>query len=199
MNRTSCSGPLYILRQSIHDMQMTARRAVSPIIATLLLIAIAVAAGIIVYVFTNSLAGNLTQSGAQQVSDQVSMDAYSFPTSGSNACGSYTGPCVQLVLRNTGSSTVTFASLYYDANYCQSSGTVCTVFPTTVAAGTTCTTTGLWTAAGGPTCAAGQYAVITVGSPLPAAASAAGTSHLIRVVATDGGTFIFSVVAGRFG
>ncbi len=44
-------------------MQITARKAVSPIIATLLLIAIAVAAGIIVYVYVNSLCGNVTGGG----------------------------------------------------------------------------------------------------------------------------------------
>lgn len=41
-------------------MNFQRRRGVSVIIATLLLIAIAVAAGIIVYVFVNGLAGNLT-------------------------------------------------------------------------------------------------------------------------------------------
>ena len=69
-------------------MKVTARRAVDPIIATLLLIAIAVAAGIIVYVYVNSLAGGLTQSGGQQVSKQLSMDSYAFAASGAN-----TAPC----------------------------------------------------------------------------------------------------------
>ena len=46
------------------------RRAVSPIIATLLLIAIAVAAGVLVYVYVNSLSGNLTSSNGNQVTHQ---------------------------------------------------------------------------------------------------------------------------------
>src|SRR6266704_2594531 len=91
--RTSCSRPLYNLEESLRDMQLTARSAVSPIIATLLLIAIAVAAGIIVYVFTSSITGNLTQGGGTQVSEQISMDAYTFPSAG-------TAPV--LVLRNVG-------------------------------------------------------------------------------------------------
>ncbi len=59
-------------------MHVTVRKAVSPIIATLLLIAIAVAAGIIVYVYVNSLAGGLTSGGGQQVSEQLSLDAYNY-------------------------------------------------------------------------------------------------------------------------
>src|SRR5271169_3287013 len=101
-------------------MQFKARKAVSPIIATLLLIAIAVAAGIIVYVFTNSIAGNLTQQGGQQVADQVSMDAYTYPSAG-------TAPI--LVLRNVGSSSLTLSQIYFDGNLCQASGATCTLAP----------------------------------------------------------------------
>ena len=51
-------------------------RAVSAVIATLLLIAIAVAAAIIVYVFSIGLLGGLQTSGGQQVKQQVIMEAY---------------------------------------------------------------------------------------------------------------------------
>jgi archaeal type IV pilus assembly protein PilA len=85
-------------------MKMTARKAVSPIIATLLLIAIAVAAGIIVYVYVNSLAGGLTQGGGQQVSDQVEMDAYNFQSLSS----------LTLTVRDVGSTTVTIPSVFFD-------------------------------------------------------------------------------------
>src|SRR5271155_5442934 len=86
-------------------MKITARKAVDPIIATLLLIAIAVAAGIIVYVYVNSLAGGLTQGGGQQGSDQLSMDAYNYATIAS-------GPT--LTIRDTGSSSVTITSVFFD-------------------------------------------------------------------------------------
>jgi flagellin-like protein len=90
-------------------MNFSKRRAVSPIIATLLLIAIAVAAGIIVYVYVNSLAGNLTGTNGQQVSQQVQLQAYTF-----NAAGSGTGKVIDLYLDNVGSSSVTISSIYYD-------------------------------------------------------------------------------------
>src|SRR5579863_9929211 len=101
-------------------MQLTARKAVSPIIATLLLIAIAVAAGIIVYVFVNSLSGNLTQQGGQQVADQVSMDAYTYPSAGNAPV---------LVLRNVGSASITLSAIYFDGNLCQASGVTCLLAP----------------------------------------------------------------------
>jgi archaeal type IV pilus assembly protein PilA len=159
-------------------MQVAERRAVSPIIATLLLIAIAVAAGIIVYVFTSSITGNLTQSGGQQVADQVSMDAYSF--------GTLTNPI--MVLRNVGSSSVTITSVYFDGNLCQASGVTCTAAPGyTVGGAGQCTA--------GPVCTTGQY----VSTLLTVTSQTSGTSHLIRIVTSDGGTFTFSVIAGRSG
>ena len=173
-------------------MQFTARKAVSPIIATLLLIAIAVAAGIIVYVFTNSISGNLTQQGGQQVSEQVSMDAYSFSTS--------TAPVI--VLRDVGSSNFVVTQVYFDGNLCQVTGSTCTgavsgdsVNPWFSASGT-CTPTGLTTAATVPlTCTPGQYAQMTIS----VSSQTSGTSHILRIVTADGGTFTFSIIAGRSG
>src|SRR5579864_6195655 len=98
-------------------MKFQRRPGVSVIIATLLLIAIAVAASIIVYVFVNSLSGNLTQQGGQQVADQVSMDAYTYPSAG-------TAPVV--VLRNVGSASITLSAIFFDGNLCQASGVTCT-------------------------------------------------------------------------
>src|SRR3989442_511038 len=90
-------------------MLVTTRRAVSPIIATLLLIAIAVAAGIIVYVYVNSLAGGLTSGGGQQVSAQVQLEAYSF-----NAVGTGSGQVIDIFLKNVGGASVTISAIYVD-------------------------------------------------------------------------------------
>ncbi|MDA4115537.1 MAG: hypothetical protein OK442_03145 [Thaumarchaeota archaeon] len=159
---------------------MTARKAVSPIIATLLLIAIAVAAGIIVYVFVNSLSGNLTQQGGQQVADQISMDAYTYPSAG-------TAPV--MVLRNVGSSSITISAIYFDGNLCQASGVTCT-------AGATLTTAGGCSATTLPSvCTTGSYTQVT----LATAAQTVGTSHIVRVETSDGGTFTFTIIAGRSG
>jgi flagellin-like protein len=94
-------------------MKFSRRRAVSPIIASLLLIAIAVAAGIIVYVYVNSLAGNLTGSSGNQVAQQIQLQAYKF-TSVSGTGPSSTNVVVDVFLENVGSSSVTISAIYFD-------------------------------------------------------------------------------------
>ncbi len=92
-------------------MKFNHRRAVSPIIATLLLIAIAVAAGIIVYVYVNSLAGGLTGGGGQQVAVQVQLQAYSFNTAGTGS-----GQVIDIFLKNVGGASITISAIYVDGN-----------------------------------------------------------------------------------
>jgi archaeal type IV pilus assembly protein PilA len=155
-------------------MQTAARRAVSPVIATLLLIAIAVAAGIIVYVYVNSLAGGLTGGGGgQQVSGQVSMDSYSFTAGTSQALIVY--------LRNTGASTVTLDSgaMFLDGvpqtdTHTGGAGTACSVGSYLLATGSVC------------------YVSFSV-------TSTAGTSHTLKVLDVSGGTYVFPVTSGRSG
>ena len=77
-------------------------RAVAPVIATLLLIAIAVAAAIIVYVFSIGLLGGLQTSGGQQVKQQVILEAYNWGTATS----------LILTLRNVGPAQVKFADWF---------------------------------------------------------------------------------------
>ncbi len=93
-------------------MKLQERRAISPIIATLLLIAIAVGAGIIVYVFVTGLAGTLTGSGGQQVTQQLQLQAYTFNPIPGGSTG--TGQVVNFFLKNVGSSSLTIANVYFD-------------------------------------------------------------------------------------
>jgi len=162
---------------------MTARRAIDPIIATLLLIAIAVASGIIVYIYVNSLSGGLEQGGGQQVSEGLSMDTYSF--------GTLTAPTV--TIRDTGGSSISINYVFFDGIQCQAGALTCTSVIPSVASAPVCTPTA------GPilptTCTPGQYTTLSL--TIPAAAS--GTSHIVRIVTTDGGTFTFSIIAGRSG
>ncbi len=82
--------------------KLPSRKAVSPVIATLLMIAIAVAASIIVYVWSIGLLGGLMGSGGTQVKQQLIMEAYNWSSATS----------LTFTLRNVGSSTVTVASVY---------------------------------------------------------------------------------------
>ena len=79
------------------------RRAVSPVIAVLLMIAIAVAAAILVYVWSMGLIGGLQTGGGQQVREQVIMDAYDWKTA-----------TLTLYIRNVGSQDVTIAAIYIE-------------------------------------------------------------------------------------
>jgi flagellin-like protein len=73
-------------------------RAVSQIIAALLLIAIAVAAAILLYVFSIGLLGSLGSGGGQQTKEQLIMEAYNW---GGTLPGTIT-----LTLRNVGPASI---------------------------------------------------------------------------------------------
>src|SRR5208283_4818668 len=102
-------------------------RAVSAVIATLLLIAIAVAAAIIVYVFSIGLLGGLQTSGGQQVKQQVIMEAYNWGTATS----------LVMTLRNVGPSQVLFADWFVNG-IAPSATSGCS---TALAVGTSCIAT----------------------------------------------------------
>jgi flagellin-like protein len=100
-------------------------RAVSQIIAALLLIAIAVAAAILLYVFSIGLLGSLSATGGQQTREQVIMEAYS-----------WSGATMTVTLRNVGTSAVDLASADYFVNSVQD--TLATGCPATVSPGASC-------------------------------------------------------------
>jgi flagellin-like protein len=73
-------------------------RAVSQIIAALLLIAIAVAAAILLYVFSIGLLGSLGSGGGQQTKEQLILEAYNW--GGTTITGSF---------RNVGPANINIA------------------------------------------------------------------------------------------
>lgn len=204
-------------------MRFQRRRGVSVIIATLLLIAIAVAAGIIVYVFVNSLAGGLTQGGGQQTTERLQMQSYNFvinPGSGATVCGC-SGQILEIFLLNSGTSTTTISAVYFDgaletltvAPQAQTALAAATAYHTT-AAGTlndlgtgNCTTgtgvAGDWCSTVLGTTADLTYATGATGQLIltftSGTAPTAGTSHTVKVVSTTGATYVYAVTAGRTG
>jgi len=140
-----------------------------------LLIAIAVAAGIIVYVYVNSLAGGLTGGGGQQVSDQLSLDAYNYKTIAS-------GPTI--TMRNTGSGTVTVSDVFFDgalvptANLTPQNPATCAQSSGSISVSASC-----------------SYTITTAA----AEGVSSGTSHTIKILTQTGGTAIIPITAGRSG
>lgn len=197
-------------------MDFARRKAVSPIIATLLLIAIAVAAGIVVYVFVNGIAGNLTAGGGQQTTERLQMQSYNFALS-PQACAC-SAQFVQIFLLNSGSSSTTISAVYFDGSL-QTTLSAASQTDAALATGTaytassaaiindysngTCSATNgagsniCFTVAGAKT----TYAVGDVGQLVIgfSAAQTAGTSHTVKVVSSTGATYVFSVTAGRQG
>jgi len=144
------------------------RRGVSVIIASLLLIAIAVAAAVLLYVFSIGLIGNLGSSGGQQTRDEVILEAYSWTNKTS----------LVLSLKNVGSSTVNLAA--GTADYF--------VNGNVIAAGSVKACTGAATLAPGA-------AACTVTLTPPALTS--GAAYPVKVVLPDGGVFSYTAIEGQ--
>jgi flagellin-like protein len=99
------------------------RKGVSPIIATLLLIVIAVAAAVVTYAFVSGFIGKTT-STATGTTDSMSLDSYSA-----------TATAVTMYMRNTGTTTLTIASAYVNgvnATFAPGAGGSLTIAPGTV-------------------------------------------------------------------
>ena len=147
-------------------------RGISTIIAALLLIAIAIAAGVLLYVFSIGLIGSLQGSGGQQVKDQVIMEAYNWQT---------TAGTLVLQLRNTGSTTVNLNTAdFYVGGVLFSVGSGVTV---------SCTAPASATAMGpGGAC----QATLTVGTT----SYSSGVAYAIKLSLSDGGVMSFSAIDG---
>ncbi|MEM3678019.1 MAG: archaellin/type IV pilin N-terminal domain-containing protein [Candidatus Bathyarchaeia archaeon] len=87
------------------------RRAVSPVIATLLMIAIAVAAAILVYVWSMGLVGTLQGTGGQQTREQLIMEAYNT-----------VGTSWLLYIRNVGPTSSNITAVYVEGKPVSFSG-----------------------------------------------------------------------------
>ena len=185
-------------------------KAISPIIATLLLIAIAVAAGIVVYVFVNGLSGNLTGGGGQQTTERLQMQSFNFVIpAGTCACS---GQILQIYLLNSGSASSQISAVYFDgaletiAGSLPIAGTsdVTPAASTAYLADSTHTVTsgsaGKWGFSTGAT-AKTSYSTGDVGQVVMTFSSAVtpGTTHTVKVISTTGATFFFTVTAGRVG
>ena len=153
------------------------RKAVSPVIAVLLIVAISVATSILVYTWYMGLIGPLQGSGGTEVKQQLIMEAYSFYDTGNY-------PNLNIYVRNVGSTPLKIAQIYFDgkpltkltSNYPVLNPGESHVIYLNRTGGS-----GDWVWRGLPP------------NPTP------GSSHLLKIVTGDGAVFTFSVVAGYNG
>jgi len=161
------------------------RKAVSPVIATLLLIAIAVAVAIIAYSWVTGLVGGLMGGGGQQVASQLSLDAYDYKTK-------YSANLCNMTVRNVGGSVVNITAVYFD-------GTPLTfVGSGSVGAGNWGEVDSTGTLSSKPQAIdPGSTIIISIRpSDTP---PARGSSHTVTIVTSDGAKFSYTVIAGRTG
>jgi flagellin-like protein len=101
------------------------RRGVSPVIATLLLIVIAVAAAVLAYIWITGYMGTLqAQAGAQQVQERIKIEGVQVNENNDQISAIY--------VRNIGDVTATIADVYLldsSGNVLGSSTTTATVSP----------------------------------------------------------------------
>ena len=97
------------------------RKGISPIFATLILIAIAVIAGVVVYMFTSGTLATMT-SGGTAAQEKVAVQA----ASGTGATGAPTGAIVYAQYMSGGSAVSINGALFTDASGGTVQGTITT-------------------------------------------------------------------------
>jgi archaeal type IV pilus assembly protein PilA len=128
-------------RTKILSSQAKERRAISPIIATLLLILIAIAAGVVVYAYVIGFVGNTTQNTGNNVA-VISVDNFCASAS-LGKCTS--GNSYYIVVRNVGSVSVpagTVEIYFTDATSGATGSTTCTISAVSPGATYTCSNSG---------------------------------------------------------
>ncbi len=156
-------------------MIQTKKSGISPIIATLLLILIAIAAGVIVYAYVIGFIGNSTTNSGNSTSI-VSIDNSCVSKAGSGCGIATTG--FTIVIRNVGSTTISGACSVYLTDVTQGitlTGTAMTCNPSGVAPGSTYTASGT--------------------TPWTSTAPNAVDTITIKIVMSDGGSSTTSVKA----
>lgn len=139
-------------------------RAVSQIIAALMLIAITVTAAVLLYVFSIGLLGSLGTGGGQQIKEQLIMEGYNFPPGGP----------LTLSIRNVGPSSANIGGADFFIGGVKASLSGGTCISATIAPTQTC----------GATLTLGQSASSLV----------SGAAYPLKIVTPEGGVFSYPVV-----
>jgi hypothetical protein len=163
------------------------KRAVSELVAIMMLISITVAAAFVIYVYSSGLLGGLT--GAQPQSglytNQITLEYYDWTTS----------PCcttLKLTIRNVGTGLANIAAYYVSGK------------PITYPSTSTCTSvSGIGTVAVTSTVTSVTSLVpqascsVTLTMPTTGLTITPGVAYEVKIVTNNGGVFAYSCVAGE--
>jgi flagellin-like protein len=150
-------------------------RAVSQVIAALLLIAIAVAAAVLVYVFSIGLLGSLQGGGGQQVKQQLIMEAYDWASQ---------SPTLLFTMRNVGTSALDIADVFVSGNAAGGFAL------SDVGTGSGCGVASLGAVPVQTAC------LVTITMPTTFTPTS-GVAYAVKTVTSDGAVFSYSAIAGQ--
>jgi hypothetical protein len=158
---------------------MFGKKGIGEIVAAMILITIAVAASIIIYVYSSGLLGSLQAAQPQQgqYTNQITLEFYNWTSLNT----------LKLTLRNTGSGLAVFAAFYVSGNKVALKG------------GSTCTTvsaTATITAASTISTLKPQSSCTAI-LDLTGLTISRGLAYAVKVATKDGGVFSYSCIAGH--
>jgi hypothetical protein len=159
-------------------LEILGKRGVSEIAAAMLLITIAVAASIIIYVYSSGLLGSLQGAQPQQgqYTNQITLEYYDWTASLDPNLHT-----LKLTLRNTGSGLAVFAAFYVSGE------------AVTLKSGGTCA---IVNATSTTSMRPQGSCVAVLGIPSGLTISA-GFAYTVRAATRDGGVFSYSCIAGQ--
>ena len=150
-------------------------KAISPIFATLILIAIAVIAGVVVYMFTSGTLATMTNGGTA-AQEKITVQGASISAAGN----------MLMYIQQTGGPAASINSIIIKSSSGSTLGVVAVVHASFTSGATV-------PAGSGTTLASGTLYTITVATPA-AANVVSGTSYTLTLTTAAGGSFASSAV-----
>ena len=187
------------------------KKAVSEIVAAMMLISITVAATFVIYVYSSNLLGSLTGAQPQsgQYSNQITLEYYDWTNTGSSGSlcnlNRATPDCtkLKLTIRNVGSGLANIAAYYVSGTQITIGGVgsappICSGTATSYVATTTITT---GTVASKitylPLVLPQGSCTVTLTMPTTGLTITPGVAYTVKIATSNGGVFVYSCVAGQ--
>lgn len=158
------------------------RRAVSEIIAALLIVCITVSAATLFAAYASGIMGAIQKPVSQPYTEQLTIDYYCWGSWSGGYCNTSTITSVLVTIRNDGAATITFADFFIQGFKATS------VTPSS---------------SGCPSASSPYYlnvqSVCTLTISVPTGLTVkSGIAYSVKFVATDGSIFTFSCIAGSY-
>jgi hypothetical protein len=166
------------------------KKAVSELVAIMMLISITVAAAFVIYVYSSGLLGSLTGAQPQTglYTNQITLEYYDWTSCTPTSCSRST---LKLTIRNVGSGLANIAAYYVSGKlitYPISSTTCTSVTGTVLVTSAVSSVTSLVPQA---TC------TVTLAMPTTGLTITSGVAYEVKIATNNGGVFAYSCVAGQ--